>query len=442
MGFRDELAPSLQEILQNGLLDRAFQDALIPAFLFDALADVEPWGGAIGDTAIKTRAGLLPVSTVPTMYQQPTPSGYGFEQYQMTMQQWSDTIDTNMAMSAMALASKFLEDNKQLAINAAATINALARSALYAPYAGGQTWVVSGGGAGATTVVVNDASGFVNTVQDLSTTGTDPTDGLVGIAVPTVTPVSGAAPLAITANGVANTVTGVDLATNTLTLGTALGVALTAGQPVISSISSVQSRPNARATGAQIVAGDIAALATFTTGVTRLRTMKVPRRKGAYTAHIHPQTIEELQQDPNWLYAYRGRSDSPAYRNFTIGDAMGENAEFMGRFLGIDWIMDTEVPTYVNPAGVTVYQDCLVGDGALIKGPFSEMASLITEKQGGSTVQIDMIGGVARVLRAPLDRLGQVLTSSWFWIGAYAAGTDVLTGDAAVYKRACIVEHA
>jgi hypothetical protein len=57
---------------------------------------------------------------------------------------------------------------------------------------------------------------------------------------------------------------------------------------------------------------------------------------------------------------------------------------------------------------------------------------------------------VARILRAPLDRLGQVLTSTWSWIGGYSVGTDLLTEGgypnsavaSALYKRACVVQHA
>jgi hypothetical protein len=60
----------------------------------------------------------------------------------------------------------------------------------------------------------------------------------------------------------------------------------------------------------------------------------------------------------------------------------------------------------------------------------------------GSTVEIKELGGVVRILRAPLDRLGQVLSSTWSWIGGYTTGSDILTGDNAVYKRAVIVEHA
>jgi hypothetical protein len=246
--------------------------------------------------------------------------------------------------------------------------------------------------------------------------------------------------LTVTIDGVANTVTGCDLTTNTLTLGSAISASV--GWSVLAATASPQVRPGARATGYNIVSGDVATLAVFQSAVTRLRAMNVPRIKGAYVAHVAPQTVEELFQDTNFLLAYRGAAASPAYRNFEPGDSLGDTGEFMGRFSGIDWVLDTLTPTYTNPGSVEVYQPIVCGDGCLIKAPFSEMADLISAMQAGSTVQVDEIAGVVRILRAPLDRLGQVLSSTWSWVGGYTVGTDLLTGDGAIYKRAVQIEHA
>ena len=112
-GFRESLPASLQAILQNGLLDHVFEDALVASFLYDTLADVRPWPGGLGSTSIMTRGGLLTPNTVPITGNDAAVSGYGFEQYQLQMNQYGGSIDTNMATSAMALASKFLQDNDQ-----------------------------------------------------------------------------------------------------------------------------------------------------------------------------------------------------------------------------------------------------------------------------------------------------------------------------------------
>ena len=49
---------------------------------------------------------------------------------------------------------------------------------------------------------------------------------------------------------------------------------------------------------------------------------------------------------------------------------------------------------------------------------------------------------VARIVRPPQDRLQQTLSTSWSWVGDYGVPSDSTTGDAALYKRAVVLEHA
>lgn len=444
MGFRESIPASLQEILQNGLLDGVFGNALLPLLLFDTISELKPWGGGIGSTSIMTRSGLMVPNTTVATGGDAGVDNYGFEQYQMTMDQFGRSIDTNMAVSAMALASKFLQDNKTLGIQAAQSINLLARNALYNAYAGGTTYATATSST-STALVVEDVTGFSQAVALLSVANGNAGEGLGAVAVPTAVPVSGANPLIVTVNAVANTVTGVAVGVGqaapggTLTLGSAVSASI--GWAVLSSVGPVQYRPNARVTNNTLVSGDIATFSLFQNAVTRLRTMNVPTINGAYTAFISPQTLNELYQDQNFLLALRGRYDSPAYMNFTLGQAVGDNIEFLGRFSGIDWFSTTLCPTVTNVAGLTVFRPIVVGAECLIKGPFERMGSLVAELNAGSTVQVDMVAGVARILRAPLDRFGQILSSTWSWIGGYAVSTDLLTGDAAMFKRAVVVEH-
>ncbi len=443
MGFRDILPASLQEIVQNGLLDGVFEHALQPKFLYDALAEEKPWGAQLGAQAIFTRDGLIPPITTPITGNDAGVVDYGFEQYSVKMDQWGASKDTNMLLSAQALASKWLEDNNRMGVHAAQSLNLVAQQALYGAFGEGQTWVTTASTT-STALIVADATGFVNAVADLGTTGGNASEGLPGNATPTVVPVSAATPLAITVGGVANTVTGVDTATDTLTLGTAISA--TIGQAVVSSVSSVMFRPNGRASANQLVSGDVATLALFLNAVTRLRSMNVDPISGAYTAHVAPQTLNELFADPNFLEAYRGRWDSPAYVDFKIGSPVGDGrdsqGEFLGRFAGIDWIMNNVTPTATNIGGVTYWRPIVCGQDVLVKAPFEDMGSLISNAMAQGVADVSIINGVVRIWRAPLDRLGQVLTTSWSWVGGYTVGTDVQTGDSAIYKRAVVLEHA
>jgi len=442
MSFRDAVPASLQEIIQNGLLEGSFKQALQPITLYDRLADVEPWGANLGAQSIMTRSGVIAPISTPVTGSDATAGAYGFEQYSVKMDQYGYSIDTNMAASAMALASKFLQDNVTLGIHAAQSLNLVALNALYGAYGEGTTYC-NATSSSSTTLAVADATGFAYAPS--LTSASSSTEGLAGAAVPILSPVSGSNPLTVTYNGVANTVTGVTITTNhtadTVTLGTAAAGVI--GNALVSAIAPVQYRPNARTSQSTLVAGDIATLSLFESAVTRLRTQNVPTVAGAYEAHVAAQTVNELFQDTNFRQVYQGRSDSPAYRDLTVGDSLGDGGvEFMGRFAGIDWFLNNVTPTVVNPSGVTVYRPIVAGQGSLIKAPFENMGSLVSELNAGATVQVDMIGGVARILRAPLDRFGQVLSSTWSWIGGYTVGTDMLTGDAAAYKRAVVVEHA
>lgn len=431
--FFSVLPASLQEIVQNGLLTGVFEDALTPTFLYDNVAELKPWGGAMGAQAILTRAGLMPVSDAPITGTDAPLSNYGVEQYSLFMNQYGNSIDTNMAVSAMAFASKFVEDNKTLGINAAQTLNQLARDTLYAAYGEGTTWVTTSSSA-STSLVVADATGF-QFVAQLQSAATGNTEGLNSGQSAILVPVSGANPLSITVNGVANTVTGVNTGTNTLTLGSAISA--TVGWAVVSTQAPVQYRPNARASAFNLTTGDVATMSLFENAVTRLRAQNVPTIGGAYTAHIAPETLPELFADTQFQNAYRGLAESPVYRDLALG-----------RFGGIDWVINEQTP--VETVGSqTVFRPIVCGDGCLIKGPFEEMGSLISRINAGATVHIEEINGVVRVLRAPLDRLGQVLSSTWSWIGGYAVGTDFLmdrgipqtTGASAAFKRAVVIEH-
>jgi len=482
-GFRESLPASLQAILQNGLLDHVFEDALVASFLYDTLADVRPWPGGLGSTSIMTRGGLLTPNTVPITGNDAAVSGYGFEQYQLQMNQYGGSIDTNMATSAMALASKFLEDNTKLGIMAAQSLDLVAQASLYGAYSGGNTYTT---GAQSTTYTpVADLTGFGQTLVLDSTTNTNAAEGNQGVAVPSLVQVSASNPGyflngvqgiwsytgwqqlgAAGTQGTATNPAGAGNLSGCVAVSGVLG-AMAAGQSIVTCLPACTGvyggnnvvattysplapyivRPNAKTSQWGLQSTDVATLATFRNAVTRLKSQHVPQLKGAYTAHVTPQTVAELFQDTEFQSAYRGgaATTSPVYPDNVVGSNIGGDATFLGRLAGIDWIENTVTPVVYNPAAGfqgAIYRNIVVGADALIKGPFQDQAGLLASMTSGSTVEIKELGGVVRILRAPLDRLGQVLSSTWSWIGGYTTGSDILTGDNAVYKRAVIVEHA
>ncbi|MFI2612058.1 hypothetical protein [Kitasatospora sp. NPDC018619] len=415
---RPQLPVPIQAIMQNGLLDKTFQDALVPEFLFPRVADSQPWQGGLGDTRTFTRKGLLATATTPITGSDTSAATYAVEQYSVTMDQYGQAIDTNMLYSSMTLASKFLADAQTLAINAGQSINQLARNKMYSAYAGGRTWCTTAGGSD-TSIVVQSVAGFSTVLVN---------------GVPT--PVSGANPLNVTIAGVANTVTGVNASTNTLTLGTARADVV--GDAVVASTAPVTIRATGTNTAYDLTSSNLATFAMFRSAVARLRKMNVPTLGGYYVAHIDPDTEAELFSDPDFKQALQGRVDSPVFRDLSIG-----------RFGGIDWVRNIECPTVLGGSAgtLTVHRPIVMGASALVAAPFEGMGSLLSGTGVEDVPDIQMIDAapgvqVARIVRPPQDRLQQVLSTSWSYVGDYGVPSDALTGDAAMFKRAVVLEHA
>lgn len=417
---RSTLPAAIQALMQNGLLERTFEDALLPQFLFAAIADSEPWAANVGDTSIRTRTGLLTPATTPTTGSDPSPSTYAIEQWSVTMDQYSQSVDTNMLQSVMTLASKFLRDIQTLAVGAGQSLNQVARNKLYRGYAGGRTWATAAASSDSSIAVAN-VDGFTHNLVN---------------GVPTA--VSGANPLTVTIAGVANTVTGASVASGAgnLTLGTARVDVL--GDAVIAATAPASYRTAARNTAFDITSADTVTLAMFRAAVVRLRKMNVPTIGGYYVAHIPPDTEGQLFADADFKQAAQGRVDSPIYQDLSLG-----------RFSGIDWVRNNETPTALSNTGVTVQRPLLVGEGCLTANPLENMEALLAGTGVEAVPNIRLVGPatgvqVALIVRPPTDRLQQVVSSTYSWVGDFGVPSDVTASgtDLARYKRAVMIEHA
>jgi hypothetical protein len=415
---RSTVPAAIRAMMQNGILDKVFQDALRPEFIFPAIADSEPWQGGLGDSKTFTRKGLLTPATTPITGSDTSASTYSIEQWSVTMDQYGNAVDTNMLTSSMALASKFLEDVQTLGINAGQSLNQVCRNKLYAAYAGGRTWCTTAGTSD-TSIIVNSVNGFTKVLVN---------------GVPT--DVSASNPLSVTIAGVANTVTGVNTGTSTLTLGTARVDAV--GDAVVAANAPTTIRPTG-STPYDLSTSNTVTFAMFRAAVARLRKMNVPTLSGYYVAHIDPDTETQLFNDSDFKQSLQGRVDSPVYRDLSIG-----------RFGGIDWVRNNETPTILggSAGNVTVHRPIVLGAGALVANPFEGMGSLLAGTGVEDVPDVSMIPvatgiEVARIVRPPQDRLQQVLSTSWSWVGDFGVPSDSLANsDAALFKRGVVLEHA
>ena len=139
---------ALQPIIQQGFLEREFQQALQSRLGYRAVADREDFSVGIGETLTKTRAGLLPAVTIPlnpsantNLDNKLTPGGWNVEQYTLTLYNYASTMDLNVVTSRVGIASQFLQNAYVNGEQAARSLDDLARNVLFNAYFGGNSWV-------------------------------------------------------------------------------------------------------------------------------------------------------------------------------------------------------------------------------------------------------------------------------------------------------------
>jgi hypothetical protein len=430
---------SLQPIIQQGFLEREFQQALHSRLGYRAVADRMEFSVGIGETLTKTRAGLKPSVVTPlapstntNLDNGLTPQGFSVEQYTITLNHYAATTDLNMVTSRVGIASQFLLNAAINGEQAARSLDELARNALFAPYFGGNTRVRTTLVSAGPTVAVDDVRGFqavfVNGVQ---------------------TQVGGSSSLVVTVGSNAYTLVGAAVdATNvstapggisgSLTFSANVTVAdATAGNTVTAATASAVMRPNARANTAQLQAGDVLTMSTLLNAVATLRQNAVPEIDGVYNCYLDPVSARQLFADNDFRQLFQGStSANQVFRKGMIND-----------FLGLRFIPTTEAYVQAHPsiAGAVVRRPIVCGKGALIEGDF---AGLAESDVAPKDAIISVVDGVAMVTREPIDRLQQIIAQSWYWIGGFCAPSDTTTNPTTVptatnsaFKRAVLVEH-
>ena len=413
------LPVGIRALIQDGMLEQVFQNALRPDFLFPMEASVDPVQGSIGQRLTRTRTGLLTPTTT-ALTGDVSASTYSIEQFSGVLDQYGNSTDTNMLGSLVGQARKFVQDIQILGVNAGQSLNQLARNKLYAAYAGGRTWCRTADAASNTSINVQSTAGFEQVLVN---------------GVPTA--VSASNPLTVTVNGVANTVVAADAANRTLTLGTARVDVL--GDPIISANAPVTIRPNARATAFNLVSTDTATVGLFFDAVARLRNMSVPpTADGTYHAHVDATTMRQLLSDTEFRQAFQSQGPGDVYEQGRLTV-----------FGGITFILNIETPT-VTGDSMTVSlarRPIVVGADPIVAMPLEGQGQLLADTGIESVPGISMIEvapglEVVLIIRPPQDRLQQVISSSWAWTGDFAIATDSTSGDTAIVKRGVIVEHA
>ena len=438
MGIQN-FPPALQPIIQQGFLEREFEQALKSRLGYRACADRVQIAVGIGETLTKTRAGLKPSVTTPLVPSSNTnfdnglsPAGWGVEQYTITINHYAATTDLNMVTSRVGIASQFLQNAYVNGEQAARSLDELARNALFNSYFGGNSRVRTTLSSAGTAVAVDDIRGFqnafINGVQQL-VGATNPITATVGTNAYTL--------VGATAD-VSNVSTAPNGVSGVLTFSGNVSVSDgTAANTVIAANASVIVRPSQRSNVSALTATDMLTMSNLLDAVAKLRMNAVPEIDGVYNCYLDPVSARQLFADPDFKQLFQGAtSANQVFRQGMTND-----------FLGLRFIPTTEAFVQPHPTlvGLMVRRPIICGQGALIEGDFAGMAAEDIVPKDSIVAVVD---DVAMVTREPIDRLQQIIAQSWYWIGGYCAPSDTTTNPTtiptatnAAFKRAVMVEH-
>lgn len=452
---------SILQLIQEGLLERAFHDGLYPALQYRAEAMVEEWPANTGTNIFMSRPGLLtPITTPLASGVDPTPQTLSFEQWEARLDRFAGTIDTHMPTSAVANANMFLRNIHQLGLQAGQSLNRIPRNALFKAYLSGSSVTIAAALAGATSLHIAALNGFTDVVLPAST---------VRPAV-----VSVATPLPITIGVVgepANTVIGFTpddpndpFGPGIITLGTGTTNAIPARTPVLS-----VNRPDIIRSGGgdsvdAIGTGDVFTLQDAINACNKLRRHNVlPHEDGYYHAHISPDSNSQVFQDTAFQ---RLNIALPEHHIYHEG--------FIGTISGIMFFMNTESPDslntgaltptgtnakeafdigaeVVNETSVKIGRILITGRGALYERWLPATHYVSEAGITGKIGEFDVVNAGVSVLterirltlRAPLNRLQDVVASTWDISTAFPIPSDVTAGTGPQrFKRALVIEHA
>lgn len=460
--------PFVQELHQQGALERAFHDTLVPNFAYRAEALAELTQANVGETLNQTRPGLLPPKTKPLVPgQDPQPSQVIYEQWTSVLGQYSDTIDTNMPSSVTAAASLLMRNIQQLGIGAGQTINRVARNSLFQSYLSGSTVINVATLSTDTQVHVSSINGFV----DVIVPGVNVAPKAVSAASPlsATLGVSGATPAAITVQiiGVVPDDPTDPVGPGTLLLASAVGAIFPARSPLLSSAKPRIIRSGGGLSIDAIGASDTVTLQDCVNAVALLRRANVPPHEdGYYHAHISPLANAQIFTDP---VLQRLNTALPEGRMYGTG--------FVGEIHGIMFFSNNESPDPLNASnggpriftgpnfaqysaeigaettndsGIDIDRVIVTGKGALYERYLDEGDFVTEAGLTGKTGQFDVVNSgikilterIRLILRSPLDRLQQVVSTSWSISTCFPVPSDILAPSGPErFKRAIVIEH-
>ncbi len=456
--FQNFMVPLAQE----NYLQRAFYEALRPTLMYLAAAPYEEMQTGNGDTIIRTVPGRM--NTTPTKIlpgKDIVPESIQYEHFVTTIDQYGSGIDipTNQAEFTLAGAKGYmLQKMIELADQAGAMTNRMARDAIFKAYLGGNT-VVSVANGNTTTIRVAQLNGFWDTVKNGKPA-----------------PISPQNPRLITINNTARNAIGYEPddenfpdGPGTLTLNSAFNAL--AGHVVLADDRSRILRPK-NTTLDLLQPNDVATLALFRRAAAELSNDGVGTMSdGYYHVHCAPFIIQELGNDNEWQRALQGQGLEPLKKDGTV-NVIGKLRFYDNNQSPQPGAQNSGTPITVpdrgtplaagyygeltNAIGTQVQRSIVMGEKAVTTLYADEYKAMLAEAgqpvggrpsfaMVGNQLQMmandSAMGNIRITIRPPIDRAGQQVAVGWTTTRGFAVYCNLLSGQSkGRYKRAMAVE--
>lgn len=456
-------APEIRALVQENILERAFHDALFPRILFRGEATPQLWPANVGDTMVFTGVGLIKPKMRPLAPgTDPAVSTYQEEQWTAMLNQYADTIDTHMPTSIVAIANLFLRNAHQLGMSAAQSMNRIPRNRMYNAALSGWT-VADGGPQSGTALRVKRLNGFTRARRpDLALGSPVRFDTVSTNNKLAITVYDNGAAASFNVIGFSPDTAGDEIGPGTLTLESAM-TSVAARAYVYSADATNVVRVGGGYKVDDIGSGDKFKLEDIRTAVARFWQMNVPEQPdGRFHCHLDPTSQAQIFNDDQFGRLLTALPDYYMYKQFSVGELLNcvffRNSECpvpetVEGGLAATYSQDDpfagELFNLGAPGGVKVHRPMFVGQGLLYEY-YQDLGQLITEagitgrvaepKITNNSIEV-FAERIQLILRAPLNRLQDLVSTSWKFIGDWPVRTDATTGDAARYKRVVCVEH-
>lgn len=465
----------IQGLLQQNFLERELEEGLDSILAYRGLVVEETFPGRIGETLTRTRKGRRTPITTPM--NPANNSGldnglsssngtFSIEQYTFKLAEYADTTDLNLMAEQGEIVRQFLANARNLAVQAAQSLERICRQKLFNAYLGGNSRTIADPGG---TITSNTPGALPATITNTNV-GNVHLDDIRGFqtqmvaGVPTALSVSNALPVVVTkaagtvitgltielstaflyqvAHTVAEVTTTPDAIPGFVALRNNSGGTYTiaVGDAIVAANSPLVLRPFGRRCTTDVKATDVLTMGILSDATAYMRDNGIPPMDdGTFHILLDNTSMRQLWADPDFKSMVQGRGASD--NTFRDMDVM--------TLMGMTFIPTTE--TYVHQISGNAFKirrPIIVGAESIIQGNFEGMETWLAES-GIDAAQVAMVDGIVQIIREPLDRLKQIVAQSWTWIGDFAVPTDLTatasiipTASAAAYKRAVVIEHA